>query len=589
MGPFHRASDYLVGVSLYPLGARYAPALPKIAWHKACRYLKRRSLSVFVRPRRRDMVVLIARKEFLNNLLTARFLIGFLICLVLIPFSILLSVSDYRDQSALYRQDRDAADKQTKEVYVYSGLRPTIVFPPQPLSVFSRGIRSQVGNRVKVLLGEKPLLAEGKAAVRDNPFLAAFFSVDFVDIAAIIFSLLALLFSYDAFSREKENGTLKLQMANSLGRAEVLAGKVLGILLTLLPILVFCFLLSAFLILISGNASFSGLEWGRIALLFGFSLVYLAVFVFIGLLISGRSRTSVTSLVVCLFVWVFSVFIIPNLAAYAAESFVGAPSRENLTRVLADLDKERGRILQDRRKALPEPDWDINWTMSAGDDGYRETYGCSKSKFEQERLTSMIEGPLLVDFADKKWAAQKSYLDGLVHQSRVAEGIAMASPAGLFRLIASAICSTDVRSHERDLDRARQYRETFIRYLQGKNIFASFRYITPTPPEAMLTGDQLVEKRSGGRFKTVREYDDWAGKEKDFRARWQVLQKVKVPNDNHDDFSYLDVSDMPGFPDRADSLFSELAGTIPRIGLLLVEIVLLFYLGYIAFIRYDVR
>jgi len=535
------------------------------------------------------MVFQIAKKEFHNNLLSARFVIGFLLCLVLIPFSILISVSDYRDQSALYRQDRDAADKATKEVYVYSGLRPTIVFPPEPLSVFSRGIRAQVGNRVKILPGEKPLLTEGKAAVRDNPFLAAFFSVDFVDIAAIIFSLLALLFGYDAFSREKESGTLKLQMANSLGRSEVLAGKVVGILLTLLPILVFCFLLSAILILTSGNTSFTGLEWGRIALLFGASLVYLAVFVFIGLFISARSRTSVTSLVVCLFVWVFSVFIVPNLAAYAAESFVGVPSRENLTRVLEDLDKERDRWLKERRKALPESDWNISWRMSSAQDGYMETYGCSKSKFEQERQVSMIKGPLLIDYADKKWAAQKSYLDGLVHQSRVAEGIAMASPAGVFRLIASAICATDVRSHERDLDKARQYRETFIRYFQGKNIFASFRYITPTPPEAMLTGDRLVEKRSGGQFKTVREYDDWAGKQKDFRARWQALQKVKLRYDDPNYFSFLDVSDMPLFPDRADSLFSGLAGTIPRIGLLFVEIILLFYLGYVAFIRYDVR
>jgi ABC-type transport system involved in multi-copper enzyme maturation permease subunit len=535
------------------------------------------------------MILHIAKKDFLCNLLTARFAIGFLLCLILIPFSILLNVSDYRDQSALYRQDRDSWDKATKEVYVYSGLRPTIVFPPEPLSVFSRGIRSQVGNRVKILLGEKPLLTEGKAAVRDNPFLASFFSVDFVDIAAIIFSLLALLFSYDAFSREKESGTLKLQMANSLGRSAVLAGKVLGILLTLLPILIFCFLLSAFLVLISGNGSFSGLEWGRIALLFAASLVYLAVFVFIGLFISARSRTSVTSLVVCLFVWVFSVFIVPNLSAYAAESFVGVPSRENLTRVLEDLDKERDRALQDRRKALPESDLDLNWRMSMGPDGYMETYGCSKSKFDQDRQVSMIEGPLLIDYADKKWAAQKSYLDGLVHQSRVAEGIVMASPAGAFRLIASAICSTDVRAHERDLNRARQYRETFIRYFQGKNVFASFRYITPTPPVAMLTGDQLMEKRTGGQFKTAREYDDWAGKQKDFRARWQILQKVKLRYDNPDDFSYLDISDMPKFPDRADSLFSGLAGIIPRIGLLLIEIILLFYLGYIAFIHYDVR
>jgi len=535
------------------------------------------------------MVFHIARKEFLNNLFTARFVIGFLLCLVLIPFSILINVSDFRDQSSLFRQDRDIADKATKEVRVYSALRPTIVFPPEPLSIFSRGIRSHVGNLVEISLGEKPLLAEGQAAVRDNPFLASFFSVDFVDIAAIIFSLLALLFSYDALSREKESGTLKLQLSNSLARSAVLAGKVLGILLTLLPILIFSFLLSAVLILISGNVNFSSLEWGRIALLFGASLIYLAVFIFIGLLISAHSRTSVTSLVVCLFVWVFLVFIVPNLSAYAADSFVGTPSQENLTRVLEDLDKERDVVLQDRRKAIPEPDLDDSWRMSMGPDGYMEMYGCSKSRFEQERQVSMIEGPLLIDYADKKWASQESYLDGLVHQSRVAEGIAMASPAGMFRLIASAICSTDVRSYERDLDRARQYRETFIRYFQGKNIFASFRYITPTPPAAMLTGNQLVEKRSGSRFKTVREFEDWAVKLNDFRVRGQALEKVKLRYDSPADFSYLDVSDMPKFPDRTDSPLASLAGAISGISLLLVEIVLLFYLGYIAFIRYDVR
>ena len=38
-------------------------------------------------------------------------------------------------------------------------------------------------------------------------------------------------------------------MSNALGRARLLAGKVLGILMTLLPVLAFCFLLGAVLIL----------------------------------------------------------------------------------------------------------------------------------------------------------------------------------------------------------------------------------------------------------------------------------------------------------------------------------------------------
>jgi len=535
------------------------------------------------------MVYQIARKDFLNNLLSARFIIGFLLCLVLIPFSILINFNDFRDQANQYRLDRASSDKAVKEVRVYSALRPEIVLPPEPLTVFSKGIRGQVGNRVKIRLGEKPMLAEGKIAARDNPFLAAFFSVDFVDIAAIIFSLLALLFSYDIFTREKEDGTLRLQMSNSLGRSQFLAGKVLGILGTLLPVLVFSFLLSAVLILFSKNVSFSALEWGRIGLLFGASLLYLAVYIFIGLFISARSKTSVTSLVLCLFLWVFFVFIVPNLSAYFAESFVRVQSRDNLNRVLEDLDKEFGRTKSDRYKAQSIPETYNAWWRSSGDDGYVETYGNSRTEFEAQRRRSMISEPLLIEYADKKWASQQAYLDSLDHQARVAERISIVSPAGIFRIIASAVCLTDIRSHENEMDRTRQYREVFIRYLQSKNIFASFRYITQAPPETFLTEDQLIEKRTGGEFKTVQAFDAWAAQQKDARTRWLKLSKNKIPGDEPSDFPYLDVSDMPGFQERSKSLFSGLESPILNIALLVIESILLFYIGYVAFIRYDVR
>ena len=535
------------------------------------------------------MVLQIAKKDFLNNLLSARFIIGFILCLVLIPFSILINVSDFRDQTSQFRIDRDAAEKRTKEVRVYSALRPEVVIPPEPLSVFSRGVSGQVGNQVKIRLGEKAMFAEGKGVTGDNPFLASFFSVDFVQIAAIIFSLLALLFSYDVFTKEKEDGTLRLQMSNSLSRSQFLGGKVLGILVTLLPVLVFSFLLSAVLILFSRDVSFSALEWQRIGLLFAVSLLYLAVFIFIGLFISARSRTSVTSLVLCLFVWVFFIFIIPNLAAYFAESFVRVQSRDNLNRVLDDLDKEFGRAQSDSYKVQGISESYSAWWRSSGDDGYVETYGNSRPDFEAQRRRCMISEPLRIDYADKKWAHQEAYLESLAHQARIAEGLSAISPAGIFRIVASAVCSTDIRSHENEMDRIRQYREVFIRYLQGKNIFASFRYITPTPPETFLTRDQLIEKRTGGEFKTVQAFDAWAAQQKDARAPWLKLSKNIIPGDEPSDYPYLDISDMPAFQERSKSLFSGLDSTILNIALLLIESILLFYIGYIAFIRYDVR
>lgn len=310
------------------------------------------------------MVLHIAKKDFLNNLLSARFVIGFILCLVLIPFSILISIDDYRDQARLYQLARDSADQDIKSVRVYSELRPEVVKPPEPLSVFSKGISGNVGNRVKIYLGDKPVLAAGKPMARDNPYLNAFFSIDFAGITAIIFALLALIFSYDVFTREKEDGTLRLQMSNSLSRSRFLVGKVLGIFLTLLPILLFCYLLGAVIILLSKNATFSAVEWGRIALLFAASLLYLAVFIFIGILVSTRCKTSVTSLIICLFLWVFFVFVIPNLSVYFANSFVRVQSRDNLTRVVEEMDKELRRKIDDHFKTLPKPDWEMYWYNS---------------------------------------------------------------------------------------------------------------------------------------------------------------------------------------------------------------------------------
>jgi ABC-type transport system involved in multi-copper enzyme maturation permease subunit len=535
------------------------------------------------------MIGTLVKKDFLTNLVAPRFVIGFVLCLVLIPFSILINISGFRERAAQYRIDREAADKSATEVRVYSALRPEIVLPPEPLSVFGKGISDQVGNRVRIWLGDKPLLSEGKTAAGDNPLLASFFSVDFVDIAAIVFSLLALLFSYDAFSREKEDGTLKLQMSNALSRSTALAGKLLGILTTLLPILVFSFLLSALLILFSRDISFSAGDWGRIVLLFAASLVYLAVFVFIGLLVSTRSTSSVTSLVVCLFLWVLLVFVIPVVAANFAESFVGVASRDNLDRVLRDLDKERDAAISAAFKAQGIPEgWSCMW-CSSGEDGYTETYGNPRDGFEQFRRRASISEPIRIDYAERRWAPEKGYLDSLARQARAADRISFLSPAGLFRAVASAVCRTDLPAHERHMDRTRQYREAFVRWLRGKDIFESYRWITPVDPASFKTEDELVALRTGGEFKTEAEFEAWASRQTDARTRWLKLGQVEVAGDNPNGFPYLDVSEMPRFEVREGALLSGLESSVLWVGFMLIEAVLLFYLGYVAFIRYDVR
>jgi hypothetical protein len=253
------------------------------------------------------------------------------------------------------------------------------------------------------------------------------------------------------------------------------------------------------------------------------------------------------------------------------------------------MDKARDEQISKRARSLSEPDWYFSKYSYTGEDGDTESYGCSRSYFEWKRQLAAFSEPLRIEYADRKWAPQKAYLDSLDHQAKSSEELSRVSPAGLFRSIAAALCATDRHAYEAEIDQAREYRETFIRYLQGKNAFSSFRWLTAAPPGSFKTADELAALRSGGKFKNLRAWGDWALRQKDFMAPFNVLNVVKIPGEEPDDYPYMDVSDMPRFLARPHSLLSGLAESAQEIGLLLIEAIFLFYLSYVAFLRYDVR
>ena len=532
------------------------------------------------------MIWKIARKELLLNLVSARFAIGFLLCLFLIPFTLTVNIDDYQNRMRVYRVDKANAEANFKEVRVYSQLRPEVASPPEPLSIFCQGISSNVGNRVKVWLGEIPLFATGRAAIRDNPLLNSFFSIDFVGIIAIVMSLLAIIFTYDACTREKEDGTLKLLLSNSLSRHKILLGKALGASLTLLPIIGFCYILGALLILHAPDVSLSAADWGRIILLFLVSLLYFAVFIFLGLLISAWSKSSITSIVVCLFFWIFFIFMVPNLAVYLAQSLRTIQSYDNLQYVLQDLDKEFQNKCDEHISTLEAPDWYMNWNMNRSSDGMVIITGNTRSSMERYRRQHEFTEPLRVDYAARKWVLQKAYLDALDRQRKVAERISFVSPSEVFRLVCASLCRTDVASHYRFMDGVRRYREEFIDFYKDRKIFSSFLYFTPQPPETFMTADEIVRIRTGGEFKTLDEFKKYL---ETHTVTFAPLRKVEIPGTVFEEYPYLNLSDVPVFQRQASDILLELQPVIVKAAALVLVGILLFCLSLLSFIRYDVR
>jgi ABC-type transport system involved in multi-copper enzyme maturation permease subunit len=511
------------------------------------------------------MIWHIAKKDFLLNIISVRFIIGFLLCLLIIPFTIIVNIDDYKNQLRIYQTDREEAEESLKETRVYSGLRPVIVKPPEPLGIFCKGIIANMGDKVKTNFGEKPVFPEGEVSLRDNPFLNSFFSIDFISVISILISLLALVFSYDLFTREREDGTLKLNMSKGISRSTFMAGKILGVFITLVPILVFCYLLGFLIILLSRDVAFSAGEWMNILILFVVSLFFMVTFVLIGTAISSLVRHSSTSIVICLLCWVWFVFLAPAIINYGVESFAKTELYENVSYALEEIDRDYYSIHMDKyseilqEEGLQGTTW---WNANGGDDGYFETSGTPMEVMEFERKLRAWSEPVRIEYADRKWAIQKNYLDDLIRQGRLQQNLAWFSPSMIFEQVSASLCRTDMNACLDFMDEVHTYREILIEHFIEKDWFDSFRYITAQPVDQIATFEEYRNIAQSGNIP-----DCWS-------------------NNNN---PTLDLSDIPMFRYQAAGLPDLINLGLLRMIALLTGCFVMFVLTQWFFNRYDVR
>jgi ABC-type transport system involved in multi-copper enzyme maturation permease subunit len=527
------------------------------------------------------MILQIALKELYYNVMTPRFITGFVLCLLLIPFSIVISMNEYKSKLGIYEIEKKKADEEN-QAKAYSTYRPVIVKKPTPLSIFARGISYNAGTRVKVFFGDKPMMTEGKAESRDNPFLNRFFTFDFVSVLIIIISLMAFLFTYDICTAEREQGTLKMMLSNPVSRSTVILGKLIGTFFTLLPMLLFSFGLCLLVVLINPGIAFSTPEWIRIALILLFSIVFMVLFMIIGLFVSSRVQHSGTSIVLCLLLWVTFLFIIPNVSTYAARSFVKTGSVENLQYDIMELEKEFLNKVNDFSKLQKEPDWGMSNYYWSSQDGFLLIGNATKSYMERIRNINGYSEPLRIDYADKKWIFRKNYLDKLEKQQKAAEYLSFLSPSEVFKESVAGLCATNYLSHNDFLEQIRSYREILINYYKENNLFGSYLYFTQDNPDEFMTADEMINYRTAGDCKTLDEFNTKR------HGDWKYMT-VEVPSSNVFNWKPVDISDLPEFIYKPASVMRDVRNSLIYLGILLALAILLFYLSFLSFLKYDVR
>ena len=302
------------------------------------------------------MLLSLIKREIVGNVLSLRFMVTFVLFFVLLLVTVLLLSGDY--QARLRTHEASKAEHR-EQLTSIKGVEDqdqkfhTILFggggiygdrPPQPLGIFIQGLDDDLPSQVNTSLWGSRKVDE---KFYRNPLPNIFAAPDFHHIVNIVVSLMSLLFAFDAICGEKERGTLKLVLANSVPRDLVLLSKWIGGYISLaLPFLV-AVLAGVSYVYFTGTIRLGGETLERLLWIIGVSLLYVSLFFALGMMISTFTHKASTALLVSLFAWVFWILVIPNLAPVAAKIISPVPSMQKIVAEKNAVNRET-RIRTDR-------------------------------------------------------------------------------------------------------------------------------------------------------------------------------------------------------------------------------------------------
>jgi ABC-type transport system involved in multi-copper enzyme maturation permease subunit len=273
------------------------------------------------------MLKTIIKREILEYLKSAKFLIGLGITLALAAGSTIINVGDYKARL----QDYQSATQEMKSDRFYIHLYR----PPQVLSTLIQGKDRKLGNSITVTYMTLPsdtsgYMGEGQS--EHHRLVSGFAAVDFAFIVRVVLSLMVIFIAYNAVSEEKSSGTLKLTLSNRVPRDQLLLGKFLGGWFVILGSLLVSAVVSLIIVLFHSFVAFASGDWARVLAFIGLSALYLTVFYALSLFVSVLVDRPSVSLMILLQGWVLLIVIYPNLGVIAAENLYRLPSQEQLAR-----------------------------------------------------------------------------------------------------------------------------------------------------------------------------------------------------------------------------------------------------------------
>jgi ABC-2 type transport system permease protein len=258
--------------------------------------------------------------------------------------------------------------------------------------------------------------------------------MDAVFIVQSVLGLLALLLVFDAISGERESGVLRLLIASSVRRGDLLLGKALGALLTLSVPLVLGMAGALVVLEVRGVSLLREGGAVRVAVFLGGSALYLLHMVALGLAVSAATSRPKSSWVALLLIWIGIVLVIPRAAEMLAATAHPVPpafeTRQAKSAAIRRLQSDRARVLSAAWRRVAGTD-----SVPGGrvDPSLRDAY--SRAIAEQERAFAARKrvGIRQVDMTRQR---------AVDRQARLARLMGRVSPAAAYATVAAELAGT---------------------------------------------------------------------------------------------------------------------------------------------------
>lgn len=475
------------------------------------------------------MLALVIKKEVLEHLLSLRFSLACLLCFVTLGLGLWVNsweytgnLADLRANAAMHRQEVENYNESW--MIWHRGVKVDL-----PLNIMQIFVSRRADDGLRTIQITPYTEPAAVASVKLNPLASMFPRTDLIFFVGIVMSLLALVFSYEAVSGEKEQGTLRLMLSYSLPRDTYLLGKWIGGFVSLILPLVAGLIGAVIITLVFRDVHYTPANWMQLLLIFLASVLYLAAIYSLGLFISARTERPATSAVAVLLVWVILVLAWPAVTPYLSAQFGRITSLVDLEKSKRDVHQrgweqwEQASKAYDKAHEIPEKWWE------KGING--------NSEIMLRKWIAMNDATLkTISFiTQEQEKLDNNLFNAINRQTLMGQRVARLSPFASFMYVALAAAGEDA-GNERAL------RKQLIEYKGQLSAYGSKKEVEEL--EAQLKGEKNPKYSS---------------------------------------------ADYPRFTVPLTTMPHVLGGMALDVALLLVWNVVFFMGAYMSFLRYDVR